>query len=554
MNTRGAQHKKRGMDISFTVFVCCPGIHFGVLAGLLLGGIMFVASATGSEPTKHRDILRLARTTDPQTLDPTLMISVEDFLLWPLLHLPLLDIIGGTNLVPCAAEKWNISADQRLFTIHLRPGMRFSSGREVNASDYVYTLERVLNPATGSWFSSYLGDIRGAQAFVARQSNHVAGIKALSSSTFYVELNHPDPAFAYLFTSITGMPHEDVEHHQRDYAVRPVCTGPFMVESWVRGAHLKLNRNPYFQGPESVHFEGINVIIGGDETTHLMMFERGELDIANITGAGIPRASFRRLANHPRWRGLIERIPLFSTQCVILNTETPPLNHILVRRAINHAIDRDRRMQVALGFNTHAEGVLPPRMPGYNPALRGYRYDPELARQLLRETGLTLPLCTQLWHDTSEGMRTLAQGIQWDLKRVGIEVELNMVAGNELLTASSIRGKVPMTLTGWSAVLPDPKDMLGSHFDGQDLTNISAANQSFYYNPEVTRILTNAAVEGSGPLRLKLYQRAEEMIVSDAPWVFLAHQNTLALRQQWLKGPLLDPLWWYRFDRIWIER
>jgi oligopeptide transport system substrate-binding protein len=452
-------------------------------------------------------------------------------------------------LYPCAAKGWNVSPDQRVFTIHLRPGLKFSTGRDVVASDYIYALERILNPATGSGNSTPLRDIRGAKDFVSGKTNRLGGVLALSSLSFRVVLENPDPTFPYNL-QFTAMPREEIAGQEEHYSVRPVCTGPYMVEEWIHGARLKLTQNPHYQGPKPQYFDGVELLIGGDESTHLMMFERGELDVSN----GIPRASFHRLSEHPRWRDLIQRIQLFETHCLILNTEITPLDNKLVRRAINHAIDRDRRMEVASGFYTHAEGAIPPIMPGYDPGLRGYSFDPEQARNLLHQTGLPLPLHTQLWHDTSDGSRTLAQGIQWDLKQAGIETELVVRSVNELLTASTIRGKVSMTLTGWFASLPDPRDMLGTHFAGRAFADVEPMNQSFYNNPDVNDVLDRASLEINWQKRFKLYQQAEKMIVADAPWVFLGHGNGFALRQPWIKGQLMDPFWLYRFDRIWFEK
>ena len=236
----------------------------------------------------------------------------------------------------------------------------------------------------------------------------------------------------------------------------------------------------------------------------------------------------------------------------MLNTEVPPLDNVLVRRAINHALDRDRRLRVAQGYRAHAEGALPPTMPGYNPRLRGYDYNPAKARDLLRRSGLSLPLRTQLWHGVGETTRTMAEGFQWDLRQVGIEVELKQVVDTG--GAQAMRGIVPMATSSWGVIAPDPIDMLGMNFDGRTLTNATTLNEAFYNNPEVNRLLDQAAPELDLPKRYALYQQAEELIVRDAPWVFLGHQNLFALHQPWLKGSLLDPLAGYRLDRVWIEK
>ena len=529
---------------------CDRTFAFGVVISCIIGMLGIAAAGPSSSiPQSNHGILRLARSTDPQTLDPAVMVLMEDLFLWPLLHLPLLDWVNVTNLVPCAASAWSASPDYHTFTLQLRSEVKFSNGRPVVADDYIYALERILNPATGSWIAAYLGDIRGAKAFIAGQTNHVAGIRSTSSLVLSIELEHPDPTFPY-FLTFSAMPRESIIGSEDHYAVAPVSTGPYMVQEWVRGARLKLRRNPHYHGPEPWHLDGIEILIGGDEATHLMLFERGELDIDNRTSYAV----YHHIMTHPYWHNRVDRTQAIYTFGVILNTEIPPFTNVLVRQAINHAIDRDRRMRVALGFNSHAEGIMPPNLPGYNAGLRGYKYDPERARQLLKESGLPLPLHTVLWHATDDAANFIAQGIQWDLHHVGIGIELKMVTGSEMYTAAAVRGKVPMFLGGYGADMPDPKGMLGVQFDGNTVTNTSTLNVSFYNNPEVTHLLKEAALRSDWSLRFKLYQRAEEMIMRDAPWAVLGHQNAFALRQPWLKGPLMDPIWICRFDRVWIEK
>ena len=115
------------------------------------------------------------------------------------------------------------------------------------------------------------------------------------------------------------------------------------------------------------------------------------------------------------------------------------------------------------------------------------------------------------------------------------------------------RDRVPMAYSGYFSISPDPVDMLGGNFDGRTITNNSAFNFAFYNNPEVNRLLDLAAPEVELSKRYALYQQAEELIVRDAPWVFLGHPNLVVLRQPWIKGPLVEPLWWYRYDRVSIE-
>jgi ABC-type transport system substrate-binding protein len=111
-----------------------------------------------------------------------------------------------------------------------------------------------------------------------------------------------------------------------------------------------------------------------------------------------------------------------------------------------------------------------------------------------------------------------------------------------------------MSLAGWGSLLPDPKDMLGVLFDGRTLTNTPTFNVAWYSNSVVDQLLDKAAISVNLMERFTLYQKVEEIVVGDAPFLFLGHGNCFALRQPWLKGSLIDPLWMYRLDRVWIER
>ena len=555
MELNRRQRRERRRDISFTVFVCCPGIRFGVLAVLWLWGLLFVARAAGSETPKHGGTLRLAVPSDLLTLDPALVNVAPDFGLISLLYLPLLDLTNGFTLVNYATTEWSASPDARIYTFHLRPEIRFSNGRPVLASDYAYALERFADPQVGAPCSAYLSGIRRTTAGTF-QTNQLAGVRCEGLLTLVVELDQPDPTFPYLMATVFGcaVPQEEVQRLGSGFGTRPVGTGPYQVEEWVRGMRLVFKSNPHYCWPQQRRFDRIEIMIGGDDSTHLMMFERGELDIANITGSGIPMPDQRRLEKDPRWKPFVEQSWTLSTLYAVLNNEMPPLDNVKIRQAINFAVDKPRRLHIANGRYTPAKGIIPTGMPGFNPNLVGYPYNPTRARELLAESGVSPPIKVSLWHSTSQEMVTLAQGIQADLQAVGIETELKAVTFGELWHASTIGKKVQMSITAWIALLPDPKEMLGVQFDGRALTNTPTQNVAWYSNSAVDLKLDRAAISVDRSERYRLYREIEELLVNDAPFLFLGHPNQYALRQPWLKGSLIEPLWGYRLDRVWMEK
>jgi ABC-type transport system substrate-binding protein len=527
-------------------------IRFRFLPPFLLGLTLWSVGA--AEPDARNRILHLARTDDPQTLDPVMIQIQDDYLLQPLLYLPLLDNTNGVDLVGCGAKDWTVSPDARTFTFHLRPGLKFSNGREVVADDYAYFLERMSDPDNASPQFGYLAEfhIRGADDFAAHRTKHLAGVHTEGPETLVVELDQPDPTFLYVY--ITAQPREEVERPNGAYARRPTGDGPYMVDEWVRGARLVYKPNPYYGGPMPRCFDRIEMMIGGDSETHFMMFERGELDIASIEGAdSVPEADQARIVHDPHWGPLVERTPVFGTYFVNLNTEMPPLTDRRVRQAINYAVDKTRRS--GTGRFIPATGLIPPVMKAYNTNLVGYPYNPPKARQLLAETGIAMPIRLTLWFAAAnQASLMLAEGIQADLHDVGIEIELKEATFSELNDAAEIRSNVEMSLSGWFTSMPDPKDILGSQFDGRTLTNSPTFNTSYYNNPEVNRLLDEASGTIDPVRRVALYRKTEAIIVDDAPCLFLQFPNIVELRQPWVKGALLEPLWPIRLDRVWIER
>ncbi len=523
-----------------------------VAVAALVAAVLVPAPAAG-DVLRPGGTFHLARADDPQTLDPTLQQLADDSLFLPLLYLPLLDNTNGVDLVACAARDWSTSSDGRTFTFHLRPGLRFSNGRTVVAADYAYYLERIADPRTASPNSALQGayHIRGTADFAAHRTRHLAGVHTEGTQTLVVELDQPDPTFPFYY--IFALPQEEVERPGDAFARHPTGDGPYMVDEWIRGVRLVFKPNPFYTGPEPRHFDHIEIMIGGDEATQLLMFERGELDLANATAkASIPEPDQARILRDPRWKPYVERAPLFAALFANLNTQMPPLDDRRVRQAINYAVDKTRR--AASGRFTPARGLLPPIMPAYNTNLAGYPFDPPKARRLLAETGIPLPIHVTLWYATDQESIMQAQEIQADLHAVGIELSLRQASFSELNDASEIPGKVQMSLSGWYTSMPDPKDILGSQFDGRTITNAPTYNTSFYNNPEVNRLLDEASRTLEPGRRIALYRKIEGIVVDDAACLFLKNPNLCELRQPWLKGPLLEPLWPIRLDRVWIER
>ena len=526
------------------------------LAVCCLGGVDSMAGVEGMRDPTLGGTLRLALPTDVRSLDPAIAYEPESWPFLRLLYHGLLDYDEDLNLVPWQARDWNISPDGRTYTFHLLPGVRFSNGREVRAQDYCFTLERILNPKTKSPGDGFFRGILGAKEFQDGKEPHVRGLRSPEPDTLVIELSTPDLSFQYMMAMPFAfvVPQEVVELYQDDFAQHPTGTGPYILRDWRRGARLRFGRNPFYSGREISYLEAIEVMIGGDETLHLMMFERGELDIACITPAGVPIPDFTRIMRNPVLRKGLEQMPHSATWYISLNTELPPLDNAKVRRAMNYATDKQRLIRLLNNRGIPARGVLPPPMPGFNPKLKGYDYDPAKARQLLAEAGYAQGFKTAIWHENDLASSRLAAAIKQDWSQVRVEVELRPAALAMYLEAVKRRTNAPCALGPWFQDYPDPSNFLDVLFHGGRIVDVNCNNRAFYNNAKVNKLLDEAASSGDVERRLDLYQQAEVIIVQEAPWVFLFHPFLYKLSQPWLRGPKLHPIWPSRFERMWIEK
>lgn len=516
------------------------------------------SSQTNLAIPKRGGTLRIALPSDISSFDPALAFDTISMPFLMLVYQGLVEYDDSVKLLPGLAKDWTISPDQRTYTFHLRPGIKFSNGREVIASDFVYTLERTLNPKLAALTETYFEGIAGAKDYRAGKTPHVSGLRAPHDDTLEIELTAPDPSFIFILTlpGALVVPREAVEKFGQAFAAHPIGTGPYRLTEWRRGVKMRFERNGFSTQTNRQHLDAIDVSEGGDNTLHLMMFERGELDIANITAnPGIPVSDFIRIEHTPRWQGLIESMSAASSFFLVLNMEMPPFDQLKVRQAMNYAIDKDKIVRLLHHTVTPANSLLPPPIPGFNPGLNFYSYNPAKAKQLLAESGHADGITLNLWFtQDSTTSDSTASAIQYDLQQVGIKAQLNPVTFPAFLDSTERRKTAQCSISGWSQDYPDPSDFLDTIFNGNRITDEGCQNVAFYNNPQVNSLLAAAAICQEPARRIQLYKAAEQTMLADAPIVPLYYEKVFALRQPWLHGVQLHPVLYFRFERMWLDR
>lgn len=524
-------------------------------SGLTLFCAVLAVSVAGGAPAasphpKRGGTLRIVPVAAFRSLDPILAFDTESIPILRLMFRGLLDYDNGVHLVPDQAKDWSISPDGKTYTFHLRPGVRFSNGREVEAQDYVFSFERILNPATGSFGQGFFMDIEGARKFVAGKVAHVGGLSAPDKHTLVIRLRKPLFTFRYVLAMSFAVaePRDIVRRYGKDFQYHLTGSGPYRLAEFRRGIRYHLVRNPYYTGPDG-YVNAVDVEIINDNTTATMMLERGEVDRVFASPANAVR-----FARDPKLRSWVVRVPTAGTDYLFMNTEMKPFDNVLVRRAANYAINKQRLLRLTGGFDTIAHGIVPPTMPWSNPGLPHYDYDPEKARALLREAGFPHGFKTTLWYlkDNPIFVR-LAEGIQQDLQQVGIDATLapaNFAAFDMKVTS---RHQVQCGVWGWLQDYPDPSDFLDVLFNGEHITETDCNNVSFYNNPEVNRLLDSAMPDMNRDERTRLFRKAEDMIMRDAPLVPLVHEQFPVLYLPRVHGTEPHPVWLWRYEWMWLD-
>jgi ABC-type transport system substrate-binding protein len=461
---------------------------------------------------------------DPPTLDPHLTTDATSAEIIVEVFGGLVTIGPNLKIVPDLAERWDISRDGRVYTFYLRRNAQFHDGKPVTAEDVRWSLERVTNPLTESpVVDQYLSDIVGVKEKLKGTAKTIAGLRVIDDHTLELAIDAPKSYFLAKLTYPTAfvLDRKNVEGNPRNWTRQPNGTGPFKLAQYDVGETLRLARNDrYHLGP--AYLDEVQLILSGG--TAMLMYENDEI---HITGVGLADLDRVRDPANPLFAELKKAPPEFSVRYIGLNVTQPPLDDPKVRQALNLAINKQEIASTVLAdLVVPAKGIIPPGFPSFNPNLRGYDYNPEKAKQLLRESRYgdklgQLPTITL----TSPGSFGASVGLDLDVilqmwqKNLGIRVEVQQTEFATFLQDLN-RRRFQMFRIGWIADYPDPENFLDLLFHSK-----STNNHTGYRNPEVDALLEQARVEPDEATRFRLYNRIEQMIVDDAPWVPLWYEG-----------------------------
>jgi len=478
---------------------------------------------------------------------------------------------GTTRIEPCLASSWEISEDGKEITFHLRKGVKFHDGTDLNADAVVFSFARQYDPSHpyhkyGKWyFWDYMfSDIKEVKKlgdysvqFILKRSN----VSILTNLTM-------DQVFIVSPTN--------AKKYQEDAFKYPCGTGPFQFVEWVKDDHITLKANEnYWQ--ERAKLDQLIFKVIPDPSARLMALEVGE-----VQGVEYPDpADFDRIKGNPELK-LISR-PGMNIGYMAMNTgygyidgnkngirdldfeplvKTPgyfePLTKKKVRQAINMAIDKQSIVDnIYMGTAIKAKNGMPPFMLGYNDEIEDYPYDLEKAKEMLVEAGYpngfevtlhVMPVSRPYMFDPPR----IAEAIQSYLAAIGIKVKIYQVDWANYLQELS-EGKHQMCLLGWIGDNGDPDNFLNSAFNSNSASIGFALNLAFYINNEAQELLSSALATYDEEKRVTYYKKVQEMIHEDAAWVYMVHSTQNMVFRNNIKGFVLSPTGRLFFYPVWID-
>lgn len=445
-------------------------------------------SSGGGESSASGPTLRMVG-SDPLTLDPAIVTDADSANYIVEIYSGLVTIDKDLKIAPDIAKSWDVSADGKTYTFHLRNDVVFQqTGRQVTADDFKYSMERTASPDTASTTAeTYLGDIVGAQEMINGTADHISGIEVVDDFTLRITIDAAKPYFLAKLACPTAfvVDRTQIESDPRNWSRKPNGTGPFMVKDWKLGESLTLQANDrYYGGVPSVKTVSF-VLSGGSQLT---MYQDDEVDVAGISMADIDRVRDPSDPLHSEYVSADE----MSLYYLGFNTQKPPFDDPKVRQAFAMSIDLQKIDDVVLkDMAPVAHSIMPPGLPGYNASATAASFDPEKAKQLLAESkygsadGLGKITLNEVGVGATAGDDIQAMVQMWK-DNLGVDVQIQQTDEATFFQDLDKRS-YQMFTAGWILDYPDPEDILDILFNSK-----SNQNTTGYDSPQVDQLLTQA--------------------------------------------------------------
>mgnify|MGYP000889089261 CR=1 FL=1 len=485
------------------------------------------------EPTKARDKLVIATSSDAITMDPSqnndsfsgnIMAQVYDGLVK-------IDMEG--NIEPSLAESYEPSEDGLTYTFHLKKGVKFQNGEELKASDVVFTFKRAIeSPAVAHIF----GDI------------DPDSLKAVDDYTFQFSLKEANAGIiaALCHPAAFVVNEKAVTEAGDNYSRNPVGTGPFILKSWSKSNKMELTKFEDYYGKEP-EFNTLEVRIIPEATNRVIELETGGVDIAyDISPNDVSRVEGNSDLQ-------LFRTPDYGTLYMGMNTQKEPLNDIKVRQAISKAIDVEEIVGAIW------RGVGKPASAPYTSTIKyslaeenePNKKDIEGAKKLLKEAGYENGLSLTITTNDRQERIDAATIIKEDLKQIGIDVTVEVLEWSAFIEKLE-SGQHDLFMISWISDSPDPDMVVYPCFHSSMAG--PGGNYAFLNDPEVDDLIIKGRRTLDGPEREQIYKDLQERVMDLSPAVFLYNSEIVIGARSDIENIELTPFGYHRLYPITFKK
>ncbi len=504
----------------------------------LFGSTLPLQSA--SDSPKKGGTLTMAIKRRMNLMNPMVSTRSTEKMIRSLMFEPLLGMDLGGNIQPNLAASWDVSSGGKLYTFHLRKGVKFHDGREMSASDVKFSMDYTMNPKNG--------------AYGLRDLKAVKRVEAPDKYTLQVHLKRVSAPFLASLTSIRAfsvIPKESLQEGVRQPTGFPPGTGPFKFVEWKPQQRIVFERfNDYWGHKAFIDRLVIRPIL--DATVRFTALRAGDVNMIEIS----PYEWVKRVLDG-KVKGIkAVRASHASFRRVTFNAASPPFENKKLREAVAHAINRQEILAAAyLGFGEATSQRYPKGHLWYGEGVLPRSYDVKQAKALVKESGykgetLNLMVSAGIYNEA------VAVAVQSQLRKIGLKVRLQVVERGSGLTMR--RTGTFHFRTGGGRINPDPITAFVS-FGCEPNLKKRIRNESGYCNKEVDALIKELATELDREKRKWIVKQILTQLNEDVPSVAIGFAPEFFTMREYVKGFQTDSngsfRWWGGgLHHVWLDK
>ncbi|NYH08095.1 ABC transporter substrate-binding protein [Pseudomonas moraviensis] len=446
---------------------------------------------------------------------------------------------GGTAVIPGLATKWDISDDGLTYTFHLREGVKFHTTpyfkptREFNADDVLFTFNRMINkddpfrkayPTEFPYFTDMGMD------------TNITKIDKVDDHTVKFTLKEVDAAFiqnmAMSFASVQSAEYAAQllkEGKAADINQKPIGTGPFVFKSYQKDSNIRYTGNKDYWKPDDVKIDNLIFAITTDPSVRIQKLKKNECQVTLFPRpADLAALKADPALKMPDQAGFNLGYIAYNVMDKVKGSNEPnPLADLRVRQALDMSVNKPQIIDsVYQGAGQLAVNAMPPTQWSYDTTIKDAKYDPEKAKELLKEAGVKEGTEIVLWampvqRPYNPNAKLMAEMLQSDWKKIGLNVKIQSYEWGEYIKRSK-GGENQGMLIGWSGDNGDPDNWLNVLF-GCD--SLSGNNFSKWCDKKFDGLVKEAKRTTDQAKRTELYKEAQHVLKDAVPMTPIAHST-----------------------------